>query len=55
MCQKKLKMVLHIIAHNFLNIQPIFNPIEVLESCNLELSNYTSNAMYIKACWRCQK
>ena len=25
-CQKMLKMVLHIFAHNFLDIQPIFNP-----------------------------
>ena len=29
---KKLKMVLHIFAHNFLNIQQIFNPQKVLES-----------------------
>ena len=29
---KKLKMVLHIVAHNFLNIQPIFNLQKVLES-----------------------
>ena len=31
----------HIYAHNFLNIQPIFNPQKVLESWDLELSNYT--------------
>ena len=31
-CQKKFKMVLHIFAHNFLNIQWIFNPQKVLES-----------------------
>ena len=31
----------HIFAHNFLNIQPIFNPKKVLESSDLELFNYT--------------
>ena len=31
----------YIYAHNFLNIQPIFNPQKVLESWDLELSNYT--------------
>ena len=31
----------HINAHNFLNIQPIFNPQKVLESWDLELSNHT--------------
>ena len=31
----------HIFAHNFLNIQPIFNPQKVLESCDLGLSNHT--------------
>ena len=31
----------HIYAHNFLNIQPIFNPPKVLESWDLELSNHT--------------
>ena len=30
----------HIYAHNFLNIQPIFNPQKVLESWDLELSNH---------------
>ena len=29
---KEVQMVLHIFAHNFLNIQPIFNPQKVLES-----------------------
>ena len=29
---KEFKMVLHIFAHNFLNIQWIFNPQKVLES-----------------------
>ena len=29
---KEAKMVLHIFAHNFLNIQPISNPKKVLES-----------------------
>ena len=31
----------HIFAHNFLNIQPIFNPEKVLESWDLELFNHT--------------
>ena len=31
----------HIYAHNFLNIQLIFNPQKVLESWELELFNYT--------------
>ena len=31
----------HIFAHNFLNIQPIFNPQKVLESWDLKLSNHT--------------
>ena len=31
----------HIFAHNFLNIQLIFNPQKVLKSWDLELSNHT--------------
>ena len=31
----------HIFAHNFLNIQPIFNLEKVLESRDLELFNHT--------------
>ena len=31
----------HIFAHNFLNIQPIFNPKKVLESWDLDLFNHT--------------
>ena len=31
----------HIFAHNFLNIQPIFNLQKVVESWDLELSNHT--------------
>ena len=31
----------HSFAHNFLNIQLIFNPQKFLESWNLELSNHT--------------
>ena len=34
-------MVLHIVAHNFLNIQQIFNLQKVLESWDLGLSNHT--------------
>ena len=30
----------HIFAHNFLNIQPIFNSENVLESWDLELSKH---------------
>ena len=41
----------HIFAHNFLNIQAIFNLKKVLESWDLDLSN----AMYVEACWRGQK
>ena len=40
-CQKKLKMLLNIFAHNFLNIQQIFNPKKVLKSWDLELFNHT--------------
>ena len=32
---------IHIFAHNFLNIQPIFNPKKVLESWDLDLFNHT--------------
>ena len=35
------KTYTHIFAHNFLNIQPIFNPEKVLESWDLELLNHT--------------
>ena len=31
----------HIIAHNFINIQPIFNLQKVLRSWDLELFNHT--------------
>ena len=31
----------HIFAHNFLNIQPIFNPWKVLQSWDLELFNHS--------------
>ena len=35
------KKDIHIFAHNFLNIQAIFNPKKVLESWDLDLSNHT--------------
>ena len=35
------KTYTHIFAHNFLNIQPIFNLQKVLESQDLELFNHT--------------
>ena len=38
---KVLKEYTHIVANNFLNIQPIFNPQNVLESYDLGLSNHT--------------
>ena len=38
----------HIYAHNFLNIQPIFNPQKVLESWDLELSNHTIQYCILK-------
>ena len=48
LCWKGQKIMLyvetrdkHIFAHNFLNIQPIFNPQKVLESWDLDLSNHT--------------
>ena len=34
-------MVLHVFAHNFLNMQLIFNPQKVLESWDLGLSSHT--------------
>ena len=37
----------HIFAHNFLNIQAIFNPKKVLESRELDLSNRT-NVIYVE-------
>ena len=36
-----LKIYRHAFAHNFLNIQWIFNPEKVLESQDIELSNHT--------------
>ena len=40
LCYVKTR-VKHIFAHNFLNIQSIFNPQKVLESLELDLSNHT--------------
>ena len=37
----------HIPAHNFLNIQSIFNPQKVLESWDCGLCNYTINTIYV--------
>ena len=39
----------HIFAHNFLNIQAIFNPKKVLESWDLDLFNHT---IQYHVCWR---
>ena len=36
-----LKQGTYTFAHNFLNIQPIFNPKKVLEIWDLDLSNHT--------------
>ena len=41
-------MVLHIFAHNFLNIQLMFNPKKVLESWDLWLSNHTIKYYVLK-------
>ena len=56
LCRKGRKIILyvetrekHIFAHNFLNIQPIFNPQIVLESWDLDLSNHTIQ------CYVCQR
>ena len=40
------KTYTHIFAHNFLNIQPIFNSVKVLEK---SFSTIPSNTVYIKA------
>ena len=40
LCCVEIKDI-HILAHNFLNIQAIFNPKKVLESWDLDLSNHT--------------
>ena len=45
----------HIFAHNFLNIQPIFNLEKVLEAETESFSTIPSNTVYIKACQRCQR
>ena len=47
----------HVFAHNFLNIQQIFNPKKVLESWDLGAFQpyLPSNTGYIKACQRCQR
>ena len=37
----------HIPAHNFLNIQPIFNPKKVLESWDWGIFNHTINIIYV--------
>ena len=42
----------HILAHNFLNTQWIFNPKKVLESWDLGLSNHTIKS-YV--CWSMSK
>ena len=36
-----LKIYKHVFAHNFLNIQRIFNPKKVLKSWDIGLSNHT--------------
>ena len=46
---------IHIFAHNFLNIQLIFNPQKVLESSDLGLLTIPLNTVYIKVCQRCQR
>ena len=46
------RYIKHIFAHNFLNIQPIFDSQKVLKSWDLDLSNHTIQC-YI--CWRGRK
>ena len=48
LCYVKTR-VKHIFAHNFLNIQLIFNPQKVLESWDLDLSYHTIQ------CYVCQR
>ena len=48
-------MILHIFAHNFLNIQLIFNPQKVLESWDLGLSNNTIKCYMLKVSKVAQK
>ena len=40
----------HIFAHNFLNIQPIFNLQKFWKAETLSISTIPSNTVYIKAC-----
>ena len=48
LCMKMGKEHTHtFLAHNFLNIQWIFNPQKVLESSDLELSNHTIQILCI--------
>ena len=48
LCQRcRYKTHQHIPAHNFLNIQPIFNPQKVLESWDSGLFNHTINNIYV--------
>ena len=43
----------NVFAHNFLNIQLIFNLRKVLESWDSGLFNHIM--MYVKECWRCRR
>ena len=43
---------IHIFAHNFLNIQPIFNLKKVLESWDLDLSNHTIQCYICQRGWK---
>ena len=47
------KIYKHVFAHNFLNIQQIFNPEKVLKKLRQGFPTIPSNTVYIKACWRC--
>ena len=46
---------IHIFAHNFLNIQLIFNQKKVLESWDLEYLTISPNVVYVEAFWKGQK
>ena len=45
----------HIFAHNFLNIQPIFNLQKFWEAETHSFSTIPSNTVYMKACQRCRR
>ena len=51
LCCVEIKDI-HILGHNFLNIQVIFNPKKVLESWDLDLSNHTIQYYVCRRGWK---